>query len=437
MRDLMPDWGAAVTAGRAQWPIVQGRGVGGSTLVNSAIAVRTPHDVFERWQREHGFGGGLAERLWAIEEEHERELGAEVPSPEALGRNNALAMKGADVLGYDHHVTTRFVKGCTGSGQCLQGCRTSRKQSLNLNFIPDMVRRGGIVLSCAPVDRVTLEGARAVGVTGRFLHPMERRRGARFAVRARKGVVMAASVLHSPLILLRSGVKSRNLGSFFRCHPGTAILGVYDDVVDMNTGATQGWASIAFREDPGFKLETLSIPPELVASRLKGAGSVLMERVAELRHLALWVMAVRAETVGSLSRGPFGPWVRYTLDEADMRRMRTAAALLARTHFAAGARAVVPGVFGLPYQLGPDDLGQLEQCSLDPRAWVGILSHLFGGCVMGVDPATSVCDPAGRVHGYAGLYVADASLIPTNLGVNPQHTIMALSRMIAEDALSA
>ena len=56
-------------------------------------------------------------------------------------------------------------------------------------------------------------------------------------------------------------------------------------------------------------------------------------------------------------------------------------------------------------------------------------------CV-GVDPATSVCDPAGRVHGTTGLYVADASLIPTNLGVNPQHTIMALSRKIAEDALS-
>jgi choline dehydrogenase-like flavoprotein len=148
-------------------------------------------------------------------------------------------------------------------------------------------------------------------------------------------------------------------------------------------------------------------------------------------------MAVRAESVGSLRRGPFGPWVRYTLDETDMRKMRTAAVLLARTHFAAGARSVLPGVHGLPYRLGPDELGLLEQCSLDPRAWVGILSHLFGGCVMGADPAVSVCDPSGRVRGTTGLYVADASLIPTNLGVNPQHTLMALSRKLAEDALSA
>ena len=106
----------------------------------------------------------------------------------------------------------------------------------------------------------------------------------------------------------------------------------------MNSGATQGWASLAYREDPGFKLETLSIPLELVASRLKGGGSVLMERIADFRHLALWVMAVRAETVGRIRRGPLGPWVSYTLDEADMRRMRTAMVVLARMHFAAGAR---------------------------------------------------------------------------------------------------
>ncbi len=43
---------------------------------------------------------------------------------------------------------------------------------------------------------------------------------------------------------------------------------------------------------------------------------------------------------------------------------------------------------------------------------------------MGKDPETSVTDARGRVHGVEGLVVADASVIPTNLGVNPQHTIM-------------
>src|SRR5262249_30137790 len=77
-----------------------------------------------------------------------------------------------------------------------------------------------------------------------------------------------------------------------------------------------------------------------------------------------------------------------------------------------------------------------KDAPLDPRAYVSVVSHMFGGCNMGSDPATSVCDARGKVHGREGLYVADASAIPSSLGVNPQHTIMALSRMWAEQLLS-
>ena len=104
-------------------------------------------------------------------------------------------------------------------------------------------------------------------------------------------------------------------------------------------------------------------------------------------------------------------------------------------HFAAGARAVIPAVHGLPYALGPDQLPVLQAAPLDPRAYVAILSHLFGGCVMGRDARDAVCDGRGRVHGTEGLYIADASAIPTGLGVNPQHTIMALARLWAEQML--
>jgi choline dehydrogenase-like flavoprotein len=102
-----------------------------------------------------------------------------------------------------------------------------------------------------------------------------------------------------------------------------------------------------------------------------------------------------------------------------------------------GARAVLPGIHGMPYALSRDELPLLENAPLDPRAYVAVLSHLFGGCVMGKDPARSVCDERGRVHGVSGLYIADASAIPTNLGVNPQHTIMSLARHWSEQILAA
>ena len=73
-------------------------------------------------------------------------------------------------------------------------------------------------------------------------------------------------------------MKSPALGTLFRAHPGTGVFGVYKDPVDHNLGATQGWASMAFRDDPGLKLETLAIPPEMVAGRLPGGGRELLRR---------------------------------------------------------------------------------------------------------------------------------------------------------------
>jgi len=438
MRDLFDDWGTTVTRGRALWPVVQARTVGGTTVINCAICVRTPGDIFEQWRREHGVGGEeLAEAVWRHQDDLERELCAELVPAAAAGRSNELAMKGARAMGYASHVMTRYAKGCVGSGQCLQGCRSLRKQSTNLNFVPEVLERGGDVLSSAPVKRILFEGRRAVGVTGHFSHPASHARGAAFTVRARKAVLVAASATHSPALLQRSGVKSKALGKHFRAHPGTGVFGCYDDPVDMNIGATQGWASTAFRVEPGLKLETLSIPPEMMASRLPGGGRLLMERLGEYRHLAMWVHAVRAESVGTVTNG-FGdkPVVRYTLDRADMERFRKGMALVARTHFAAGARAVIPGVHGLPYKIGPDEVRLLEEGPLDPRRYIAVLSHLFGGCAMGGDPARAVCDGRGRVFGYEGLLVVDASVIPTNLGVNPQHTIMALARLWSEALLA-
>jgi choline dehydrogenase-like flavoprotein len=434
MRDLFPDWGALVTQSRALWPIVQASCVGGTTVVNSAIIVRTPADCFSRWEEEYGIDGDdLRDRVWEHQDRIEDELHAGVVPPDARGRFNTLAMDGADALGWDSHYMVRSVWDCEGTGQCLQGCKKARKQSTNVNWLPEVIDRGGWVLSCAPVDRVDFERARATGVSGRLRDPVTRRHGSSFRVRARRGVVVAASATQTPVLLARSGLRSKALGTLFRAHPGTGVFGVYDDPVDQNVGATQAWASLLYRDDPGFKLETLAIPPEMVAGRLPGGGAELVRRFSKYRHMAMWVAAVRAESAGTVRPGLFGePVVKYMLDEADMHRFRQGLANVARLHFAAGARAVVPGIYGLPYELGPDEAHLIEEGPLDPRAYIAILSHLFGGCAMSADPRQGVCDERGRVHGVDGLWVADASMIPTTIGVNPQHTIMALASIVAE-----
>ncbi|MEQ8278516.1 MAG: GMC family oxidoreductase [Deltaproteobacteria bacterium] len=434
MRDLMDDWGSTITRGRALWPVVQASAVGGTTVINSAISVTTPGDIFAQWRDDYGVGDAEFERnVLEHETRIESELSVNEVPPPSLGRSNELAILADERLGYGGHVMRRYAKDCEGTGQCLQGCKKGRKQSTNLAWIPEVMERGGHVVSCAPVKRVRFEGGRAVGVTGRFKHPSTRRRGGTFELRAKRGVVIAASATHSPALLQRSGVKLPALGKYFRAHPGTGVMGLYDEVVDMNIGATQGWASTKFRESPGLKLETLSIPPELVASRVGGGGKKLMARLAEYRHMAMWVHAVRAESTGTVSNGMFDkPVVKYTLDRADMERLRRGIHFVASMHFSAGAKRVVPFIHGFAYDIGPDELDTLLDAPLEPRSYVAILSHLFGGCAMGRDRSSGVCDATGKVFDCEGLYVADASVIPTNLGVNPQHTIMGLASHFAE-----
>ena len=248
------------------------------------------------------------------------------------------------------------------------------KQSTNLQWVPEVLERGG-GLSCAPVQRIVMEGRRAAGVEGRFRHPRSRRKGGRFTVRARKGVLVAASSTHTPCILQRSGIKSPALGYGFRAHPGCAIPGVYPDPVGMDFGATQGWASVEFRNTPGYKLETLNLPLELAAVRLKGGGSALMERIEEL-----YVWGFGSLLVGQFFRAgkeQFGgkPAVDYIMDQPDMHRLRDGLKKTAELHFEMGATHVLPGIQGLPYKLTADELHRFDSVSTSPKAYTVIISH--------------------------------------------------------------
>ncbi|MBI1852308.1 MAG: hypothetical protein HYR85_18350 [Planctomycetes bacterium] len=104
---------------------------------------------------------------------------------------------------------------------------------------------------------------------------------------------------------------------------------------------------------------------------------------------------------------------------------------------------------GLANQLvRPEDKGkrQFKNPFLSPTAEAleadsVTISHPLGGCRIGKDATSGVVDEFGRVFDqssldgrgfYEGLYVADAAIIPTALGVNPSLTISALALRVAE-----
>jgi len=434
LRDMFDTWGMRVAIGDSFMPVVQASLVGGTTVINSAIVVRTPGDVLASWRDEHGLGDVFSEdAVGTAQDRIETELDVAPTTSLCFGQTGQLMLDALKARQMEGHPTARNVRDCQGVNQCLQGCRNRAKRSTNLNWIPVCIEHDTTVLSCARVERISIERGRAVGVLGRFVHPETRRSGGSFEVRSRRGVVLGASATGSPILMQRSGIRLPWLGEGWRAHPGVGTLGVYPDPVDMSTGPSQAVASLHHRGDLGIKLESLALPLELVAGRMSGAGHALMERLADYRHQAMWVTAVRAEAVGSIRVGLLGGVkLSYKPTRHDLERVRKGTALLARMHFDAGATSVRPGVVGLPYEIGPDQVGLLDEAPLDNRAWTWVISHLFGGCVMGDDPRRSVVGPDLHVHGVRNLHVVDASALPTTLGVNPQHTIMAVAQVIAE-----
>ena len=197
----------------------------------------------------------------------------------------------------------------------------------------------------------------------------------------------------------------------------------------MQTGATQGYNSTHFVPTHGFKIEALSLPPELIAMRIPYIGAKLREAMADYRKILNWALVVKAKAQGSVKRFWGKDWISYTPSTQDMGAMRDGYKTLSEMMFAVGAREVWPCIHNMPILRSADDLKLWDTCSLNPEDYSMMGSHLFGTARMGPDPNASVVNLDFQVHGMPGVYVVDSSIFPTNIGVNPQHTIMAIARL--------
>jgi choline dehydrogenase-like flavoprotein len=425
---LFRDQATQVAMGRSVIPILQGRCVGGTTVINGAIVWRIPEDAYERVFGAAGARQALPlDAILARMDRIERDLSVARAADRLLGGNGTLMKVGAEKLGWKAHAILRNVAGCRGSGRCLEACPTQQKQSMEQTYLPRAVKLGARVLPGHEVRVVETSAARATAVSGR------RADGSPFRLAARRGVVLAASAIQTPCILRRSGIGPRaHVGAHFRAHPATGVAGIYRDPVRLWEGATQSYEVDEFR-DQGFKMEVVGLPPELAGVRMPGVGEGFQRSMRDYPNMAVWGVQARAEAEGTVAPRGDRARITYTPSPQDMAILRAGVKRVCELHFAAGATRVYPGVHGGPDELtSPDQLDLLDELPLDPREWSLITAHLFSTCRMSRDEEGGVVGFDGRVHGVRALWAVDASVLPTNLGVNPQHTIMAVAMLLAE-----
>jgi choline dehydrogenase-like flavoprotein len=99
--------------------------------------------------------------------------------------------------------------------------------------------------------------------------------------------------------------------------------------------------------------------------------------------------------------------------------------------FAAGAKRIFMPFHRVHELHGPDDARKLLDANIPAAAWEVLTVHMMGTAAMGTDRTAAVTDPHGMVYDADRLMIADASLFPTPIGVNPMETIMALATRCA------
>jgi len=433
---LYEDGGGFLTAEQTM-TLAFGSAYGGSTVVYTGTSMLPPERVLQRWS--------VPGLTFADVEQRARKYMAEnnvhLLEESLLNENNRLFVEGCRRLSYRVQQFPVNLKGCRGSSLCNLGCPNQAKQGTNRIQLPRAEQNGVEVVTRCDVQRI--ENRK---VFARVSEKAEGNKGepspwevGNYQIDA-KTVVVCAGAVNSPALLLRSGFGRSlpRLGRGFTCHPAFIMVAEHDRPITNAVGHPKSFYLDQFAESDHFLLETCMYFPFVTAKAMVGFGEEHSRFMRAFSRLQM-ILVLACDEVDDHNRVTVGgdghAVVHYCFTPEAIHGLVQGAITSAKISFAAGAvRAHVP-VSHSP-TIGRADAVRLDQIAKNPEFKTGKLSisaaHLQGGCAMGSGPQDSVTDSYGRVHGVPWLYVADSSLFPNSLEINPYLTIMALADRVAE-----
>ena len=429
--------------------ILQGRAVGGGTVVNWTTSYRTPDDVLRHWQDRYG-AKVSPEILRPHFEEVEKRLNVTKVELDDTNPNNRALYDGCKKLGWSVDTTSRNVKGCLRTGYCGTGCPIDAKQSAALTYLPDAVTAGATVYANTRAEKIEWSAGKAKAVVCRVLDPATGRATSRTIRVEPKVVVVSGGALNSPALLLRSGLEQGPVGRFTWLHPVIGVAALYKEPIEPFYGAPQSVASHHFAHRPdkpgaaGFFLEAAPGQPMLSAIAMPGFGPVMRQRMLELNRHALSISLTidgfgDGEEGGTVTLRPDGgPKVDYAFTERLYESFRAGMKALVQVHLANGAQRISTlHTEPIDFTQQQRDLSLIDRAPLGPNRLAVFTAHQMGGCRMGTDPARSVVSPELRHHAVDNLFVADGSVFPTSLGVNPMESIYGITSWGSQHVLAA
>jgi len=372
-----------------------GRGLGGSSAINAMIATPGPADDYDRWERDLGCPGwswsALAPAVARVR------IPSTVARPDEWGTVDRAFVEATTELGPP------------AASAALTRIDGHRVSAADAYLRPVRDRRNLTIRSDALVTRIAIDGRRAIGVIGAEGDLVEA-----------ADVIVCAGALNTPLLLHDSGIDLPGIGVGLKDHPSSMIT------LNLRQRARAGGllAATLLQWSSSIGVDDLQILP--------------INHTATAAHGGLIAAAMSVRSTGSVSRETAGATtvVRFNMlsDEQDRLRMREAtrhmARLVAHESFTAIASGAYIDDIGTPVAaLAEDDVGLDHWIA----AGTGGYFHASCSCRMGPpDDPMSVVDGQGRVHGYTGLRLCDASILPDIPRANTYLPVVIVAEQIAE-----
>jgi choline dehydrogenase-like flavoprotein len=375
-------------------PISRARVLGGSSFVAMGNAVTPPSSIIKEW------GFDLNKEL----ESARRDLKVNPMPVDLMGPGTRRINEGAASIGYDMKQTPKSVdfSKCTACSMCMFGCPQGAKWT-SLDYIDEAVANGADLMLDTEVVEVTQSNGEATGIIGY-------RKGSRIEVKAQK-VVVAAGALETPRILQNSGI--REAGKGLSIDAFQATYGYTDDAGMKNEIILATYLEGLLEEKEFFTAPYMYVP-FLIALNLKDNGtyqrSLLNIARTYIKGMSIdtgkllgLMTKIRDESTGIvMSDGK----IHKALTETDKEKLEDAHEINKEILIASGVDS--GSIFRTRYESG------------------------HPACTAAIGKVVD-CNQETEIN---GLFVSDASVFPSPLGVPPILTIVALSKRLARHLIN-
>lgn len=440
--DQMYSRGGLLTSTDAGVSIMAGATVGGGSAINWSASIRTPPHVLRDWAESHGLALFQTQEYDLAMNEAWARAGVS-NAPDNEGFQNAVLRKGCAALGYEvADVAMNALPGHACGISCSYGCRSGEKMGTADTWLVDAIAAGARILARCEALEVTWTRNGSVRKPRTATGVLCRAGEGYFWVEA-TATVVACGALMTPGLLMASGLKNPNVGKNLHLHPVRMAWGYFPPEKEPPGRSYEGNIITALCKEGsrwdsggyGAIIQTPALGPGCFASLTPWiSGADMKKRMRRYDRTAHLFTLTRDRGGGSVGRNLD---VEYRVsDEVDRRSLDESLERALRVLIAAGAAEVgTHHSDGRFLKVEGADKAQIEgflREVKETKAWCPLISaHQMGSCRMGIDPATSCVDENGESWEVEGLFVSDASVFPTAVGVNPMMTVQSVALCIS------